>query len=312
MAKTVVIALGGNAITREFEEGNIYQQFANTRKALVGVVDLAEAGYNIVITHGNGPQVGNALFRVEESRQTVPPVPLGVIVADLMGGMGYMISQTMINKLRERNVERNVVTIVTQVLVDKDDLSILDPTKFVGPFYNEEQVLELREKRGYTIKEDSNRGWRRVVPSPEPLEIVEKNVINKLVYDGDIVIAAGGGGAPVYYDDAGKLEGVDAVIDKDKASAILANDINAEELIILTATDYVYINFNTPEQKKLESISAAELRKYYEEDHFPAGSMGPKVKAALDFIERGGKKVVITTIENAKAAVKGTAGTIIT
>ncbi|MCP4727499.1 MAG: carbamate kinase [bacterium] len=310
--KTLVIALGGNAITRESEEGNVYEQFANTRNALEGVADLAEQGYRIAITHGNGPQVGNMLIRIEESRDVVPPVPLGVIVADLEGGMGYMIAQTMMNKLTLRKIKRDVATIVTQVLVDKNDPSIHKPTKFVGPFYEETEVIGLEAERGWILKKYGKKGWRRVVPSPVPLKIIEKDVIKQLVNENKIVIAAGGGGAPVYMEKDGTLEGVDAVIDKDKASAILAADIGAEELIILTATDYVYLNYERPDQKKLEQITVAELKQYYNEKHFPAGSMGPKVEAAIQFIESGGKKTVITSIENTREAVAGKAGTIIT
>ncbi len=310
--KTLVIALGGNAITRESEEGNVYEQFANTRNALEGVADLAEQGYRIAITHGNGPQVGNMLIRIEESRHMVPPVPLGVIVADLEGGMGYMIAQTMLNKLTLRKINRDVVTIVTQVLVDKNDPSIHNPTKFVGPYYDESDVLGLEAERGWILKRYSKKGWRRVVPSPEPLAIIEKDTIRQLVLENKIVVAAGGGGAPVYREADGTFEGVDAVIDKDKASAILANEIHADELIILTATDHVYLNFEKPEQKKLGEITVSELKRYYDEGHFPAGSMGPKVEAAIQFIENGGKKTVITNIENTREAVAGTAGTIIT
>ncbi len=310
--KIIVVALGGNAITREFEEGTIYQQFANTRQSLLGVIDLVKQGYKIALTHGNGPQVGHYLIRVEEGRKYVPPIPLGVIVADVQGGMGYMMGQTLMNKLKESGIDREVMTIITQVEVEKDDPSILDPTKFVGPYYEESEVEQLRSERGWDIKKDSNRGWRRVVPSPIPLSIIERDLIKRMVEEGVVVITAGGGGIPVYYDKNGKLEGVDAVIDKDLASALLANEIGAEELIILTATDYVYLNFGTPEQKALENITVDELRKYFDDGHFPPGSMGPKVGAAIKFIENGGKRVIITSIENTREAVTGNIGTVIT
>jgi len=310
--RIVVVALGGNAISRELEDGNIYQQFANTRKSLTGVVDLAEQGYKIAITHGNGPQVGNYLIRVEESRSIVPPIPLGVIVADVEGGMGYMIAQTMMNKLKERNLNQRVVTIVTQVLVEKDDPSIDKPDKFVGPYYDKSEVDRLRKERGWIIKKDSTRGWRRVVPSPIPIEIVEKDIIKELVNEGDIVIAAGGGGIPVYYEEDGRLEGVDAVIDKDRTAAILARDIGADEFINLTATDYVYLNYGTLFQKPLKEITLEQAKQYYADGHFPPGSMGPKVEAAIQFIESGGKKAIITSIENTREAVTGKVGTILT
>ncbi|MFQ5769569.1 MAG: carbamate kinase, partial [bacterium] len=192
-----VVALGGNSITREFEEGNITQQFANTRRSLIGVLELIKKGYALAITHGNGPQVGNYLIRVEESRHLVPPLPLGIIVADLQGGMGYMIQQSLQNKLHLNKIERQVSTLLTQVIVDKNDPSILNPTKFVGPFIKQEDVTQVVRKRGWVVKEDYGRGYRRVVPSPIPLEIVEKHVIKSLINNGVILICSGGGGIPV-------------------------------------------------------------------------------------------------------------------
>jgi len=310
--KKVVVALGGNAITREFEEGNIHQQFANTRRSLRGVIELIKNEYRVVITHGNGPQVGNALIRVEASRHLVPPIPLGVIVADLEGGMGYMIEQCLQNKLNRYGIRKTVATLLTQVLVDKDDPSILNPSKFVGPFYKENEVEKLENTRGWIIKEDPGRGFRRVVPSPLPLEILEKDVIQSLVSRDVIVIAAGGGGIPVYRDETGWLEGVDGVIDKDLASAILARDIKAQELYILSAVDRVALNFNKPNQVDLDKMSVSEAQKYMEEGQFPKGSMGPKIQAAINFLQSGGQKVVITSIENAVDAVQEKGGTTIT
>lgn len=304
-----VVALGGNAITREFEEGNIYQQFANTRRALTGVADLVERGYRLAITHGNGPQVGNALIRVEAARHLAPPVPLGVLVADLEGGMGYMIAQTMQNKLHLRGIKRPVVTLLTQVLVDKDDPSILNPTKFVGPFYATEQIEQLERERGYIIKEDSGRGYRRVVPSPMPRRVVEVEIVRQLVYEGVVVIAVGGGGIPVYLESDGRLEGVDGVVDKDRASAILAREIDADELYILTAVDKVAINYGTPQQKDWDVLTCSEARAYLEQGHFPQGSMGPKIEAAVDFLSGGGKCVVICAVERLSDALHGRAGT---
>ncbi|MEE4311067.1 MAG: carbamate kinase [candidate division KSB1 bacterium] len=308
-SKKAVVALGGNAITRESEEGDIYQQFANTRQSLLGVVYLIEQGYNLAITHGNGPQVGNYLIRVEESRHAVPPVPLGVIVADLEGGMGYMIQQSLQNKLLLRNIDRCVVTIFAQTLVDRNDPSINNPTKFVGPFYKEHEVEALRSERGYIIKEDRGRGYRRVVPSPIPLEIVERKTITKLVEDGTIVITCGGGGAPVYIEDDGTYEGVDAVVDKDRAAAILAKDIDAHELYILTGVDKVSLNYKTPDQVDLDEITLAEAKQYLSEGHFPPGSMGPKMEACIHFLEQGGDLVVISSVERMVDAIKGATGT---
>ena len=312
MGKTVVVALGGNAITREFEEGNIAQQFDNTRKSLLSVIQYIRQGYRVVITHGNGPQVGNALVRVEETRHLVPPLPLGIIVADLEGGMGYMIEQCLQNKLNDRGLSRSVVTILTQILVDKDDPSISNPTKFVGPFYKKEQVKDLETKRRWIIKEDPGRGFRRVVPSPIPKEIVEKNIIKLLVDQDIIVIAAGGGGIPVYREESGWLEGVDGVIDKDLASAVLARDINAEELLILTGVDRVAINYNKTNQQDLATLNLKEAKYHMENGQFPKGSMGPKIQAAINFLEQGGEKVTIASIENAVDALVDNSGTVIT
>ena len=309
--KTVVIALGGNLITREFEEGDIGQQFANTRRSLLGVVELIKRGCCVVITHGNGPQVGNALIRVEESRHLVPPLPLGVIVADLEGGMGYMIEQCLRNKLNERGIRKPIATILTQVYVNQDDPSILNPTKFVGPFFKKEQVKELEKTRGWAVKEDPGRGFRRVVPSPKPIAIVEKTTIKQLVESGVIVVAAGGGGIPVYEEESGWLEGVDGVIDKDLASAVLARDVGASELIILTGVEHVALNFNKPDKTDLKRVTASEMETYMDQGQFPSGSMGPKIQAAINFIRAGGQKVIITSIDNALNAIENDSGTVI-
>lgn len=309
--KTIVVALGGNAISQQFEEGNIYQQFANTRQSLLGVADLITMGYRVLITHGNGPQVGNQLIRIESARGQVPVLPLGIVVADTEGGMGYMIAQCLINILRDRAIQKEVACVVTQMIVDKNDPSLKKPTKFVGPFFKEEQVAELVEKRGWIVKEDKGRGWRRVVPSPKPIELVEKNVIKKLVEQDTIVIAAGGGGIPVYIEANGWLEGIDAVIDKDLASWVLAKDIGAEELMILTGVEKVALNFGKPNQTFIDKMTVSEAKQYLSEGHFPPGSMGPKIEASLNFLENGGERVIITSIENSLQAVKGKAGTVI-
>ncbi len=305
----VVVALGGNAITREYEQGLIPEQFENTRRSLEGVVHLIKSGYRVILTHGNGPQVGNALIRVEESRDLVPPLPLGIIVADLEGGMGYMIEQSLQNKLYDAGLDNNVTTVLTQIVVDPKDPSIKNPTKYVGPFFKKEQVAELESKRGWEMKEDKGRGFRRVVPSPAPQSIIEKKIISTLLENDIIVIAAGGGGIPVYQDARGWLEGVDAVIDKDHASALLGNEVGANKLIILTGVDKVAINFGSDDQKDLDRLTVDEAKKYYDEGQFPRGSMGPKILAAIHFIEGGGKEVLITSIENVIEAMEGKNGT---
>lgn len=309
--KTIVIALGGNAIIEEGTEGTITQQFANTRKSMAAIVGLISEGHKVVLTHGNGPQAGVHLIRNEAASAQVSPSPLGVIVADTQGSMGYMIAQSLTNALLKSGVNKQVVAVITQVEVDPADPSMLNPTKYVGPFYKAEQVEKLRE-RGWLIKEDPGRGFRRVVPSPLPLDVIEKDIIRDLIDDGKIVIAAGGGGVPVKREADGSLNGVDAVIDKDRASALLASLIGADELVILTGVDKVAINFRKPDQESFDRMTVAECEKYLAEGQFPKGSMGPKIEAACDFIRRGGAKVIITTMENATLAVDGKAGTAIT
>lgn len=302
--KTAVVALGGNAITKKGEEDTVARQFANTRESLEGIVLLIKDGYNLAITHGNGPQVGNAILRVELARGRAPILPLGVCVADTEGGMGYMIEQSLENRLKKEKIKRDVATIVTQVIVDKDDPSITHPTKFIGQFYTKEEAKKLAKENGWVVKEDRGKMWRRVVSSPIPLEIVEKKTIKTLVQNGIIVIATGGGGIPVYVENNGDLEGVDAVIDKDRASAILARDIGAELLLILTEVEKVALNFGTLLQIDLNKLTVEEAKKYLKEGHFPPGSMGPKIEAAIQFLESGGKEVIITSIPKAYDSVK--------
>ncbi len=306
--KTAVVALGGNAITREKEKDTIPRQFENTKESLSGIVELVRDGYNLAITHGNGPQVGNAVLRVELAKDKATYLPLQICVADTEGGIGYMIEQCLENRLREEKIKRDVATIVTQVVVDKNDPSIKHPTKFIGQFYSKEEAKAYAKKSGWVVREDSKRGWRRVVPSPVPLEIVEKKTIKKLVDMGIIVIAAGGGGVPVYREN-GELKGLDAVIDKDRASAVLAHDIGAELLLILTGVEKVALNFGTLLHKDLDQVTLKEVTEYFAEGHFPPGSMGPKIEAAIQFLESGGKEVVITSIEKAYQSVKKKAGT---
>lgn len=309
--KTIVVALGGNAITQKDEEGNIYQQFSNTRRSMEGILEMIEMGHRLLISHGNGPQIGNEMIRVELSAKVVPRLPLGVLVGDTQGGMGYMLEQCLLNVMHDRGMRREVVCIVTQMLVDKHDPALKNPTKFVGPFYEKEKVEELMEIHGWIIKEDRGRGWRRVVPSPVPQEIIARNAIKLLVENGVVVIAAGGGGIPVYVESNGWLEGLDAVIDKDFASAVLGNEVGADELMILTGVEKVALNFGKPDQKFLDSMTVVEAKKYLSEGHFPAGSMGPKIQAAINFLEGGGRRVVITSIEKSVAAALGHAGTVI-
>jgi len=309
--KKAVIALGGNAILPKGSSGDIHEQFANTRKSVKSILRFLNEGYRIAITHGNGPQAGNELVRNECARDIVPELPLGVIVAATEGWMGYMIEQSLQNALIKNGINREVVTIPTQIIVDRDDPAWNNPTKPIGRFMTEEEARVLME-RGIPVVEDAGRGWRRVVPSPDPKEIVEKNVIKELVESGHIVIAAGGGGIPVYIEEDGTIEGLDGVIDKDLASAVLAKDIEADILVILTAVPSVYLNFGKPDQRPLRELKLAEARKLLAAGEFPKGSMGPKIEAACRFIEYGGKEVLITSLDTVDTALAGNEGTRIT
>lgn len=307
--KTAVVALGGNAITKPGVEDTIANQFRHTRESFGGIIELIREGYNLVVTHGNGPQVGNALLRIELARGKAPILPLGVLVGDTEGGMGYMIQQSLHNRLHDEGLERSVVTIITQVVVAPGDPAIANPTKFIGQFYTEEDAQSFSETRGWQMKKDANRGWRRVVPSPTPLRTIESDTIKLLVESGAVVIAAGGGGIPIYIDHRNWYEGIDAVIDKDLASAVLAGEIGASLLSILTSVEAVATNFGTPQQKNLSHVTLNEIKRLYHEGHFPEGSMGPKILAAIRFLESGGETVTISSFENACKALRGEAGT---
>lgn len=311
MKKTAVLALGGNAIIKAGEKGTISQQFANTRESLGGIVELISRGYHLSITHGNGPQVGNLLRQQEAGeKEGIAALPLGVLNAATEGTMGYMIEQSLQNKLRKSGIDKQVITIVSQVVVDKNDPSMLNPTKFVGStYYSAEQAEALKKDLGWTLKEDSGKGYRRVVPSPMPKQIIPGATIKELVNRGEVVIAVGGGGIPICIEDDGCYEGVDAVIDKDFASALLALEIGADLFVILTGVEKVAINYGKPEQQDLDVLSVSDAKRYYEEKQFPAGSMGPKIQAAIQFLEKGGKEVLITSIEKIVDAFEGKTGT---
>lgn len=308
---TIVVALGGNALIEEGTDGTIDEQFENTRRSMEAIVGLVRQGYRVVLTHGNGPQAGVHLIRNEAAAGQVPPSPLNVIVADTQGSIGYMIQQSLHNALLAAGVKKDVVTVVTQCVVDPEDPSMGNPTKYVGPFFKEAD-LPACEARGWIVKADPGRGYRRVVASPAPIDVIEKATIMELLDSGKVVIAAGGGGVPVKRAADGSLSGVDAVIDKDRASALLASLLKADQFLILTGVEKVAINFKKPTMRTLDAMSAAEAAAYQAEGQFPKGSMGPKIEAAIDFIRRGGKSVVITSLAKAKEAVEGRAGTRIT
>lgn len=297
MKKIAVVALGGNALLRGNQTGTIHQQEDNTYDTCINLVKLLKDDYNIVITHGNGPQVGNIMLRNEAGFQEykIPKMPLDICVADSQGGIGYMIERQMKNILQENKIRKNVVTVVTQVLVDINDPAFREPSKPVGGYYLKEEADLLARVNNFIFKEDpGKRGWRRVVPSPKPLDIINKKVIKDLVKKGNMVIAAGGGGVPVYKNEKNEFDGVEAVIDKDLASSLLAKEIGADAFFILTDVTKVFINFKKPDQKPLDVITVAEAEKYFEEGQFAKGSMGPKVLAAIEFVKGGGKETIIT------------------
>lgn len=307
-----IISIGGNTIIRKGEKGSIEEQFRHTEECTAYIARLAALGYKIVITHGNGPIVGNIMIRNEAAKDKIPPMPLYICNADSEGGMGLMIQQALYNQLKKLNIQRDTATIVTQVVVDEHDRAFSNPTKPIGPFYTKEEAAKIEQAKGWAIVEDSDRGWRRVVPSPKPIRIIEAGVIKKLALDGVIVIAAGGGGVPVAETGNGNLTGIDAVIDKDMATAALATEIGAETFIDLTSVDSVYINFGKPNRKAVDRLVISEAKKYLAAGEFAPGSMGPKIEAAVQFLERGGKEVIITMPELLQAAMEGKAGTRIT
>lgn len=303
-----VIAVGGNSILRKDEDGSIPEQFKNTSETCEHIADMVENGYDIVITHGNGPQVGNMLLRSEKTEDILYPLPLDICDSNTQGSMGYMIQQMLGNVLKARKIKKSIVTVVTQVIVDINDPAFKQPTKPIGPFYSKEKAGRYRKEKKWAIAEDAGRGYRRVVPSPKPLKIVENNVIKKLVENDVIVIAAGGGGIPVV-SEKNFLKGVEAVIDKDLASSLLASDINAEIFLISTNVEYVFLNYNKPDQTGIDRMSVKDAKKYLSEGHFLPGSMGPKIEAGIDFLEKGGKEVIITSPECIGDALKGKTGT---
>ena len=311
MQKSVMIALGGNALSPKNESGTIYQQFAHTRESLDTIMHFVALEYNICLTHGNGPQVGDELLRMDLTHRDVPPLPLGVCVAQTQGSIGYMIQQSLQNALELEHIDREVVTLITQTIVDSEDPSINNPEKFIGQIFNKDEANRMAKQFGWVIKEQNEGEWRQVVSSPLPKYIEHGKSIQTLVNNGIIVIASGGGGIPAYWDNSGNLEGLDAVVDKDLSAALLGRVIKANELWIITDVDKVCLHFGTDEQQQLADITLTEAINYNEEGHFQAGSMRPKIQAALYFLKHHGEKVVITSIAGVKEALNGNNGTII-
>ena len=310
--KTVIIALGGNALSPKDEAGTIEQQFKHTRNSLTSVMHFIKKNYNICITHGNGPQVGAELSRNEIAMNIIPPLPLNVLVANTQGAIGYMIQQSLQNALYNEDSKREVVTFISQMKIDNDDISLKKPSKFIGKIYSEKEAYELSKKYNWDILEQEKNQWRRVVPSPNPLYIFNGKSIKHLVDFGTIVIAGGGGGIPSYNKKNGNLKGIDGVVDKDKTSSLLGRIIRANEYFIITDVDNIYLNYKQDNQKKIKSATTKEIEEWLKLGHFGIGSMEPKIKSALYFLKHHGSKVVITSIEKIEDALNNKAGTHIT
>lgn len=309
--KLAVVAFGGNALLKAGQKGTIDEQEANVYKTCESLLGLIDRDYNIVIGHGNGPQVGNILLQVNAGEKMfgIPEMPLDICGAYSQGFIGYIIEQQLRNVLNKHNLDKDILTLVTQVVVDKNDSAFQNPTKPIGPYYQDSELQELKAKHPEDVfaKDPKGKGWRKVVASPVPVEINNKKAIEKLAKDGNIVITVGGGGIPVFYVEPDKLQGIDAVIDKDLASAKLAIEIHADEFFILTDVPKVCLNFNTPDEKQLDTITVSEAKKYLNEEHFTEGSMAPKIRAALQFVENSGGKCIITEagqLENENAGTK--------
>ena len=306
-----MIALGGNALSPKGEAGTIYQQFSHTRESLDAIMHFVNLEYNICLTHGNGPQVGDELYRMELTYSDIPPLPLGVCVAQTQGSIGYMVQQSLQNALKEHQIEREVVTLITQTIVDADDPSIKNPTKFIGQRYTKAEAENMAQNFGWIIREQNEGEWRQVVPSPLPQYIEHGKSIQTLVDHGIIVIASGGGGIPAYWNKDGNLEGLDAVVDKDLSAALLGRVIKASELWIITDVDSVSINYGSTNEKTIHEMTTDEASAYHAEGHFQSGTMGPKIEAALYFLKYHGDKVVITSIDGISEAIEGKNGTLI-
>jgi carbamate kinase len=309
MSKLAVVAVGGNSLIKDEAHKSVPDQFDAVRETAVHIAEMIEQGWNVAITHGNGPQVGFILLRSELSHHVLHTVPLDSCGADTQGAIGYMIQQALHNEFLRRNIQRQCVTVVTQVLVDKNDPAMQNPSKPIGSFYKEEDARVKMAREGWKMVEDAGRGWRRVVSSPLPQTIIERDAIDTLIKNGFIVVAVGGGGVPVVQDSEGRLSGVESVIDKDLASSLLARELHADLLLISTAVEKVSLNYRKPNQCDLDRITLTDARRYYEEGHFARGSMGPKIQASINYLEHGGKAALITMPETMGRALAGQTGT---
>jgi carbamate kinase len=310
--RLAVLAIGGNSLIKDKNHIALSWQYETLKETVQYIVDLIAEGLSLVITHGNGPQVGFIYRRGELGRHELPLVPLDICGADTQGAIGYMIQKALLNEFRKRDIAKRVTTVVTQTIVDRNDPSFERPTKPIGSFMSEKEALANKKEFGWQVVEDAGRGFRRVVPSPVPQEIVELDVIKLLVEKGYIVIATGGGGIPVIRNEQGDIEGVEAVIDKDLGSSLLARNLGADTFIILTAVDAAYLNFGKENQKRILYATLSEIKQYIGEGHFKPGSMKPKIEAIIQFLDAGGKRAIITSPVNLLKAVRGEAGTTIT
>jgi carbamate kinase len=307
--RLALIAFGGNALLPENQRGIQEEQMKNAEKAAELMVHIVRKGYELIIVHGNGPQVGNLLIQMEEAVTKIPPYSLDFCDAMTEGSMGFMLERSITNELRRHSIDKEVITLVTQVLVDRDDPAFDNPTKPVGPFYTKYRAQQLAREKKWTVVEDAGRGYRKVVPSPKPIDVAPKWIIRDLVEAGRIVVAAGGGGIPVIINNRGLFEGVEAVIDKDYAASLIAREVKVDLFIILTGIERVYTNFGKPSQQEIPLMTVDEAQKHLEEGQFPPGSMGPKIQAAIDYIRAGGKEVLITKASHLKAALLKRSGT---
>jgi carbamate kinase len=310
-SRFAVLAIGGNSLIKDKNHIALSWQYEAVKETGEYICDLIAAGLSIVITHGNGPQVGFIYRRGELARHELPLIPLDICGADTQGAIGYMIQKALLNHFRKRGITKKVTTVVTQTLVNRDDPSFEHPTKPIGSFMSEDEALTNKKEFGWEVVEDAGRGFRRVVPSPIPREIIELDVIRLLVREGYIVVATGGGGIPVIRNDRGDLEGVEAVIDKDLASSLLASNLGADTFIISTAVDAVYLNFGGENQRPIRHATVPEIKQYLAEGHFKPGSMKPKIESIIQFLEGGGKKAIITSPDNLLKSVRGESGTTI-
>jgi len=307
--KVAVVAVGGNSLIRDKTRRTIPDQYAAASESMNHIANMIEAGWDVVITHGNGPQVGFILRRSELSLHELHPVPLDYCGADTQGAIGYMFQQALYNEFRQRGVAKQAATVVTQVLVDSKDPAFENPTKPIGSFMEQDTAIKHRSEDGWAVVDDAGRGWRRVVPSPFPVKIIQGEAIQTLIQAGFVVIGVGGGGIPVIEDENGDLVGVEAVIDKDFASSLLASTIQADLFLVSTAIEKVALNFNKPDQRWLDQITLTEAKQYLAEGHFAKGSMEPKVQAIIGYLEQGGKEAIVTTPENISRALAGETGT---